>query len=436
MKCEELAFSKPASLFRDDVHLNVSNPDADGFAWTTVGETTRGAWTDLLVDLDIPSSWLTDLEVGDLVLRAWAMNDNADELVGEWDVLALSMNSVGARRYKRVRVSGQLAGAYRVELGTQSRTARTETATIVLDVWGSQGGTPGVWGETTSITARTHPPRTSLGFAMGDDGRWWPLTRDDDGLLRVTASVTPDPAARFVVHGDVTPTDLTDARSDCVPVWSFGSALDTDSGEWSFLQMSLGGLRVTGNHTLIDADADPSNVVQAEAFGMVWNETGSTWYKLRGDTEGYAYVHVTAYNAETPLITDAGHFLSVNNRGDVYTILGLPDPDATTPAQHQSVARSTTRTLVAKAAKGCLLGVTGNNAHATDGYYLCVVNKATAPVDGDPIVAAWWVPGNACVAPMFPRDLYLSAGVALCSSSTATTVTLFALTGSLEAFYC
>lgn len=186
---------------------------------------------------------------------------------------------------------------------------------------------------------------------------------------------------------------------------------------------------LTGGSTLADDMANPTASLVG-AFAMAYD--GATWDRVRSFSAASATL---ALGAGAPSVVSAAFYFDsqsgtfrrvrCDNNGLQYVTNGKPvigTQDQITKAYSPDVTAASIKTTQAQ-----LFSVVGSNNTAA-GAFLCVVNKTSAPVNTDTIYEAKWCPaGGTCELDSRVWGLQgenLSAGLGVCWSTTATTVTL------------
>lgn len=347
--------------------------------------TLRGTCSRVVILYQIPTSWLAS---NNGVLRLYASSEGNRACVQEWALRALDgrVNDGAATPvYGVLQVEGVPSEQWELNVAIGGADV-TGSATFTMLGFGSATGAARS-GERAgaSTTDMAYPVHEALNLGFNaTDGRWHPLLVDASGNLLVTGAGA---GGTVLVTGATTPdtSGHTASPSNTVPVWSFGMGFDTVSGRWAPLPLLFGATTVMAKTT--------------------------------------AYAVATGTGADIRL--------SANQQGVQGVVLGITDPTDVSWAPTNARAAALATTSV-KATAADLYKFRGNNTSAT-GAFLCVVNKASAPANADAILWAAWVPAtNGSVEERFERPLRCSVGLAMCWSTTSTTVTLVAVATSLD----
>lgn len=216
----------------------------------------------------------------------------------------------------------------------------------------------------------------------------------------------------------------------------------------------------------IPADGDTNAGASATVTRLasrLWSYNGSTWDAVRSglttvsatltgmiNALPWALYHsspATRTNGQgAPLETDAtGNLRSVeqsaaaaeNNTDAV--IFGSPraiasSTGAWTHSANAGASPVGTAGVNVKSSAGRVRRIRATNIGTTAGFYIAIVNKATAAANSDNIVSRAWVPPreatvstrNDATLDFGDAGLYLSTGISFCASTTAGVVTLLA----------
>lgn len=210
------------------------------------------------------------------------------------------------------------------------------------------------------------------------------------------------------------------------------SAALTITNDYSLrVAITAGSVTISGVTAIALAD-DMANPTALPTGAFLLAYDGATWDRVRSFSAASATL---ALGAGAPSVvsaafyfdSQAGTFRRVrcDNNGIQYVTNGKP-----VLGTQDQITRAYSPDVTAASIKGSqaqLFSLIGSNGTGA-GAFMCVVNKTTAPVNGDTIYEAKWCPaGGACELDSRVWGLQgenLSTGLGVCWSTTATTVTL------------
>lgn len=303
------------------------------------------------------------------VIRVYAMLEEVRVRVGDFLVAAIPTvtSSDGSTIVGFISVRGHPSDRWDVFVASD-RAGTLGEATFSALAWGTESS-PEAVGESASLTDQARPAHAGCTFAKSSDGRWYP------------------------VGGTVS------------------------SGRAS---LNVAGTITGGSHAMVDGETTPTGAIQAESFPVVYDELNAIWWWARGNSQGYQYVAATGFNRQDGFASY--HDLEINNRNDLFVVPGLPDPAAPIQTQNATQNQTSSKAPSIKASAAHALSFQATNESST-ALYACIVNKASAPAGGDATVYHVKVAPGASIGKEFPFPLYLSAGLAVCWSTTALTYT-------------
>lgn len=432
MSAVDAPFSCPAKVVVPETNCpsllsptadNTPATEGDGRSIERELASASGRWSNCDVHIDAPQNWSTP--AGNAVqLRLYAVSTG-----GVRSLVAQATCDAAGLRVENGRLRGVVLSG-RGHPGQQwllvARTANDRSpANITLELWGDQsspegiGNTPGA-----GIFDANMPSRAAhlLGYNSGVSPAWVPLEVDPTtGDLKVT------------VEGTVTPGDAMANPTNAVPAASFGLAWNGIT--WQRIRITSGGsllVGASGFSTPGDALPNPTAAIDSLSYTAAYNRAGGTWGRVDrlelnqepNAAGAFGLVTLSAIKAQSA----GGQYLSLladGNRGLVVR-RGLPVvSDGRQPSLYNATA--TAQTANVKASAGIVLGFHAYNlAGATQ--FFCLVNKASAAVNGDAILMAFAVPTlrELTITLSFSGDngLLMGTGITWAWSSTLNVITL------------
>ena len=341
-----------------------------------------------------PTLWISGSTSGYAEIRIYAETETGRARVGRYrlNALAWTKSTDNKTATAVISVRGRPSRGWTVVGVSDSNNGGTggtdfSPASIDLIAWGSEGGTPDTAGESPALTMTDEPAakRASLGMGWNTTAKMWQPLTISGGALSVT--------------------------------------------------LGAGGLTVAGTHTVNTNTgggiASPTDAVNAQSFNQLWDASaGPGWVPQQAqaiqDNTAVPGQHTT-FSWVFPSVVDGAnvsHLQRSNTRGETRVDTNAwPSPTTAGEVFATTVTNTGATAFAAKGSPAVLLKMRGSNSSGT-GAFLCVVDKTTAPINGDAVIWSVWVPTLGTAVEDFPRVLHTSNGLAFAWSSTAGAVTL------------